>query len=195
MHPLKGRKQSPEHIARRVAALYANATYEAAGKRMVALNKSRIGQPRSEEACKKQSASCKGLSTRWLAGRKLPEEHRRKLADFWAVNREKHNHYVDGKGYERTGERRAEMGRIEYRLWREAVFKRDDFTCQECGVRGCRLEADHIRPWVAFPELRYDQNNGRTLCRPCHLKAPTHGSRARKMAAQVENSSGAPCAQ
>jgi len=57
---------------------------------------------------------------------------------------------------------------FEAREWREAVFKRDDYTCQMCGVRGTYLEADHLKPWAYFPELRYKVNNGRTLCRPCH---------------------------
>ena len=26
------------------------------------------------------------------------------------------------------------------------------------------MNADHIKPWAYYPELRYDINNGRTLC-------------------------------
>ncbi len=48
--------------------------------------------------------------------------------------------------------------------WRKAVFKRDDYTCQECGIRGTYLEADHIKPFAFFPELRTELSNGRTLC-------------------------------
>ncbi len=62
--------------------------------------------------------------------------------------------------------------------WRRAVFARDDWTCQMCGVRGGKLDADHIKPWSAYPELRYELSNGRTLCRPCHLKTDTWGHRA-----------------
>ena len=54
--------------------------------------------------------------------------------------------------------------------WRREVFKRDDYTCQECGIRGTYLEADHIKPFAYFPELRYELSNGRTLCRKCHDK-------------------------
>lgn len=53
-------------------------------------------------------------------------------------------------------------------IWRNAVFARDDFTCQMCGERGGYLEADHIKPFAFFPELRHELDNGRTLCRPCH---------------------------
>ena len=54
--------------------------------------------------------------------------------------------------------------------WRKTVFERDDYTCQECHTRGSYLEADHIKPFAYFPELRYELSNGRTLCRPCHDK-------------------------
>lgn len=59
----------------------------------------------------------------------------------------------------------------EYRIWRMAVFSRDGFTCQMCGDdKGGNLEADHIKPFWKFPELRLDVNNGRTLCKTCHTK-------------------------
>jgi len=61
------------------------------------------------------------------------------------------------------------------REWRIAVFERDNYTCQLCGVRGGRLQADHIKPFKAFPELRHDLSNGRTLCVPCHKTTPTYG--------------------
>jgi hypothetical protein len=77
-------------------------------------------------------------------------------------------------------ERKIAMGRYEYQDWRKAVFGRDNYTCQSCGVRGGYLEADHIKPWCAFPDLRYDVDNGRTLCRPCHVKQDTHGHGALK---------------
>ena len=63
--------------------------------------------------------------------------------------------------------------------WRLAILARDNFTCQICKEIGGDLQVDHIKPLVLFPELRHDMNNGRTLCRPCHLKTDTHGFRAR----------------
>ena len=69
---------------------------------------------------------------------------------------------------------------VEYRLWREAVFERDNWTCQECGDRSCignqvELHPDHIKPFALFPELRFAIDNGRTLCAPCHRKTDTYG--------------------
>ncbi len=72
----------------------------------------------------------------------------------------------------------------EYKEWRTQIFGRDNFTCQECGVRGNWLEAHHIKRFSkiiednnivtleqAFncPEL-WDLNNGITLCDECHDK-------------------------
>lgn len=51
--------------------------------------------------------------------------------------------------------------------WRKRVFTRDNFTCVECGDKG-RLNAHHIVPWADSEELRFDINNGVTLCLECH---------------------------
>lgn len=64
---------------------------------------------------------------------------------------------------------------LEYRLWRNLVLKRDNYTCRLCGKRNVRLNADHIKPFADYPELRFDLDNGRTLCVECHIKTPTWG--------------------
>ena len=59
----------------------------------------------------------------------------------------------------------------EYKLWRLAVYQRDGFECKKCGERmrkGRNIQAHHIRKWADFPELRYNVNNGITLCWRCH---------------------------
>lgn len=63
-----------------------------------------------------------------------------------------------------------------YKNWRKQIFKRDDYTCQICLKRGGDIEADHIKQFAYHPELRFDVNNGRTLCKKCHRKTPTYGN-------------------
>ena len=58
----------------------------------------------------------------------------------------------------------------EYKEWRKSVFKRDKYTCQDCGQKGGDLEAHHIHPFKKYPKKRYDINNGKTLCILCHRK-------------------------
>lgn len=75
-----------------------------------------------------------------------------------------------------------------YKDWRESVFKRDDYTCTSCKVRGGKLEADHLIPFYYIIEQEkidsYEKAldsfmlwwpaNGRTLCKPCHRNFPHH---------------------
>lgn len=63
----------------------------------------------------------------------------------------------------------------EYKIWRISVFQRDDYTCVFCFNRGGEIQADHIKPFAFYPELRFEPTNGRTLCKPCHRKTPTYG--------------------
>lgn len=37
-----------------------------------------------------------------------------------------------------------------------------------------------IKPVRTNPELILDVNNGRTLCKPCHIKTDSYGGKARK---------------
>ena len=72
-------------------------------------------------------------------------------------------------------------GSLQMKLWREAVYKKDDYRCFDCGERGGQLNADHIYPFAHYPRLRFDMNNGRTLCKPCHQKTPTYAGRSNKI--------------
>ncbi len=57
-----------------------------------------------------------------------------------------------------------------YKQFRLQVLKRDRFTCKMCKVKGrrVRLNVHHIMKWASAASLRYDVDNGITLCRKCH---------------------------
>lgn len=85
----------------------------------------------------------------------------------------------------RTHEQRvSERKTNAVREWRVAVFKRDNFTCQQCGdSQGGNLVAHHIDSYDWCEEKRADTDNGITLCEKCHKdfhKEYGYGSNTRK---------------
>lgn len=88
---------------------------------------------------------------------------------------------------------------FQYRQWRSDVFTRDNFTCQECGIKsGCGhtvyFEAHHIKSQSEILEEYkiktieeafncqelWNINNGITLCLECHKLTDTYAGRNRK---------------
>jgi hypothetical protein len=69
-----------------------------------------------------------------------------------------------------TPENHAIRNSFQYCVWRSDVFKRDNFTCIKCGQVGGILHAHHIKHFAEFIDLRFDINNGMTLCKKCHNK-------------------------
>jgi hypothetical protein len=59
--------------------------------------------------------------------------------------------------------------------WAKEVKKRDNYTCQDCGAKGVPMIAHHIRSWKTNRDLRFDVDNGITLCVPCAKKADKAG--------------------
>lgn len=99
-----------------------------------------------------------------------PEDQRKKMSQYV---RKGEAHYAWKGGITPIYERIRKS--LEYRLWREAVFKRDNWTCVWCGKRGGVLHSDHIKPFSLYPALRFAIDNGRTLCMDCHKKTDTFG--------------------
>jgi len=67
-----------------------------------------------------------------------------------------------------------------YKPWREAVFRRDDWVCQNCKKRGGKLEAHHIKSKTKYIELAFDVDNGQTLCKECHKLTDNYAGRTNK---------------
>lgn len=105
-------------------------------------------------------------------------ESRKKMG--LAHSGEKCTFYIDGRD-DVNNKIRCSM---EYKIWRTAVYERDNYTCIWCGARSGNgktvyLAADHIKPFSLFPELRFAIDNGRTLCKECHRKTDTFGCKVR----------------
>lgn len=104
-------------------------------------------------------------------GRKYSKEHREAISKA-----------LKGKNYGRIGEnhprwikdrtklvKRQERNDSAYYAWRREVWLRDNFKCKIANP-DClgKIVAHHILPWSKFPELRYQINNGITLCQAHH---------------------------
>ena len=135
------------------------------------LGKSRT--PKSEETRNKLSKSLMGHKGYWT-GKHMTPEHRKKLSE--AIKGDKSYLWKGGINPINDSIRKS----LEYKLWRESVFKRDNYQCVFGGKEhGHKLQADHIKPFSLFPELRFAIDNGRTLCENCHKNTDTWGGKVR----------------
>ena len=146
---------------------------------LVALNLLRRGSKTSDEIKLKMSRTHKSIGTKppsW-SGKKHTAEWRTRHAERQKGS--KSHFWMGGLTEEHTKQRNS----VEYKLWREAVYKRDGFKCVLCGNGGKQnLNADHIKSFSKHPELRFEVSNGRTLCVDCHKKTPNYGIKAKKVA-------------
>lgn len=66
----------------------------------------------------------------------------------------------------------------EFKVWREAVMRRDGSTCK-CGRTDGRMFADHVVE-IRDGGAKFDVANGQTLCGRCHT-LKTNAERARRL--------------
>lgn len=130
----------------------------------------------SEETKRKISLANKGRKPIYtlVEGNGITEESRRLMSE--AKKGSKHPRWKGGITSVNNNIRHS----LEYKLWRTAVFERDNYTCIWCGARNGNgkkivLNADHIKPFAYYPELRFAIDNGRTLCVDCHRTTDTYG--------------------
>lgn len=147
------------------------------------------------------SSACYGLwKKRWF---KEHPEMREKIR-LWALGRKQSKETIQKRllkvtGQKRTLEQRRKMSHAakkgpdnvgwrggkcsenyklrrgsNYKMWRDSVFQRDNYTCQECGERGGELNAHHVKSWAEHPHLRYEISNGITLCIICHKETDSY---------------------
>lgn len=68
--------------------------------------------------------------------------------------------------------------RKDDRDWKDAVRKRDKYTCQRCGKYDKYIHAHHIKPRSRYPELKHDVSNGICLDNSCHTWVHHHPKEA-----------------
>jgi len=116
------------------------------------------------------------------ANRKNSEAHRGEKSNFW-------------QGGKTTLDRLIRRS-LKYRIWRTAVFTRDNYSCTWCGANKKYLNADHIKQFALLLhennittveqaencEELWQINNGRTLCVDCHKETDTFFNKGRHYA-------------
>lgn len=89
---------------------------------------------------------------------------------------ENHWNWQDGKTSLNYRLRRSS----KWKIWRELIFLRDNFTCQNKDCNYCdnkigvMLHPHHIRQLAFYPELAFKVDNGITYCAEYHLKSNLH---------------------
>ena len=120
----------------------------------------KIGKANSGHKVSKKTREKIGLANK---GRIKSVETRRKQSE--ALKGEKCYLWKGGISLENNKIRHS----IEFRLWRESVFARDNWICQKCKIRGIKLHSHHIKNFSENKELRFLIDNGITFCNKCHI--------------------------
>lgn len=136
------------------------------------------------ERSRKQSETLKRLYREKVT---FTEEHRRNISkSLKSSEKAKAYHFKSGKDNPAYGSRRTGSlnpnwkGGItgknqklrndpRMRIWRKAVFKRDNYTCQICGARDY-IQAHHKVMLSEDFSLAFDVDNGMSVCVECHEK-------------------------
>jgi len=93
----------------------------------------------------------------------IPDNKGRKKPSFSGEN---HPNWIKDRNLVKHQD---EKNNARYKQWRYECKKRDNFQCKmknkDCSGK---IIIHHILGWTVFPELRYEINNGITLCQFHH---------------------------
>lgn len=87
---------------------------------------------------------------------------------------------------------RSERFTYDYMKWRTEVFSKNNYTCQCCqdksgNGKSIKLNAHHIMNWKDNPGLRFDVENGITLCEKCHNQFHSQYGKRYNTKEQIDN--------
>jgi len=103
------------------------------------------------------------------------------VAKKYHENPKNHHRYIDGRSYNVAPRRYCD----DWKKIRELVLRRDNRTCQDCGIsqeilgKWASLHIHHIQPFLET----FDNSLGNliTLCPSCHRKEESRIERERRM--------------
>ena len=167
----KGRKFSEEHKRKLIEShMGIKQSKETILKRV----ESRKGYRHSEKTKEKMRENNKGWFKKGhkvRKGSKLSYESRKKIS---ATNQ--------GIGVFEWNDFKGSLSRrlrssSKWKIWRELVFLRDNFTCQNLNCKYCdnkigvMLHPHHIKFLSLYPELAFKVDNGITYCAEYHINS------------------------
>lgn len=100
---------------------------------------------------------------------RYPSEQRKRVGTLWfcgAACWHEHNRGENHAGW--AGGQHDRMNPLA-RAWRAAVLRRDHRLCRLCHS-GAPLEVHHILPFATHEAVRWETQNGLTLCVTCHRR-------------------------
>ena len=157
-NPFYGKHHTPKSIEKNRKAhlgLTGEKAYHWKGGKLKCIDCGKQIESRYAKRCVKCFAKKRiGIERTAKTRKKLSKMKRGAKCNFWKGGISKQNEKM------RKG--------IEFRLWREAVFARDNFTCQKYGIKGGELHPHHIQNFAQYPELRFAIDNGITLSEKAH---------------------------
>lgn len=134
-------------------------------------NKHNLGRKHTEEWKQAARERMLGNTRGFVVGKPSPRKGKKATKPVW--NKGKKLPQTTGPNNSRwKGGKTRDIHSLfnpRYVEWRKSVFLRDGYVCkisnEDCSKT---LQAHHILRWADYPELRYEVNNGITLCAKHH---------------------------
>lgn len=115
--------------------------------------KNHLGHKHSIETIKQISKTKTKNPTKFWLGKKRPE-----------MSGSNHPYYIDGRSKFKSPFRYGD----DWDKIRKMVYERDHWTCQDCGIKGIKLDVHHKIPFLESHDNSLE--NLISLCRSCHIK-------------------------